>query len=136
MFRILTVILLVGILCAQTPAPETKDTLGRTTPQDSIFQFLEACHARDYAKATLYLDLRKMPASQRTADGPMLAQQLEDLLDDSSFEITMLSRDADGDQSDGLAPALEHLATFTVGGKMLDLQMGRTKAWAPRLVCI
>jgi MscS family membrane protein len=127
MFRILTLMLLAGILCAQTPSPETKDTLGRTTPQDSIFQFLEACHARDYAKATLYLDLRKMPAAQRAADGPMLAQQLEDLLDDSSFEITMLSRDPDGDQADGLAPTLEHLATFMVGGKMLDLQMERVE---------
>ena len=65
MSRILTAFLLAGLLRAQTPAPEAKDVLGRTTPQSAIVQFLEACHARDYAKATLFLDLRKMPAAQR-----------------------------------------------------------------------
>src|SRR5215469_2125387 len=109
MVRILAGFLMAGILSAQTPAPEAKDQLGRTTPQESVFQFLETCHARDYTKATLYLDLRKMPAAQRTKDGPRLAQQLEDLLDDTPFDITKLSRDPLGDQSDGLSPDFEQL---------------------------
>src|SRR5580700_1861760 len=114
--RLLAAILLAGVLCAQEPAPtpEEKDALGRTTPQDSIFHFLEACHARDYSKALAYLDLRHMPPAQRTKDGPQLAMQLEDLLDDTPFEITTLSRDPEGDQGDGLPANLEHLASFTV----------------------
>jgi MscS family membrane protein len=127
MFRILTAFLLVGFLAAQTPTPEAKDPFGRTTPRDSIYQFLEACHARDYAKATLYLDLRKMPAAQRAKDGPDLAQQLEDLLDDTSFEITTLSTDPEGDQTDGLAPNSERLASFQVEGKTLELQLERVE---------
>ena len=51
-------------VAAPEAAPEAKDTLGRNTPQESVFQFLEACHARDYAKATYYLDLRRMPAGR------------------------------------------------------------------------
>ena len=99
------VIILVGLLMgsvlhAQTQVPETKDPLGRTTPQDSVFQFLETCHARDYTKAALYLDLRKMPAAQRAKNGPSLARQLEDLLDDTAFDISTLSRDPLGDESD------------------------------------
>src|SRR6202521_2928217 len=124
--RLLTAILLVGALgaqarVAQTPAPasvpETKDPLGRNTPQDSVFQFLEACHARDYRKALHYLDLRRMPPEKRAKDGPELARQLEDLLDDTPFDITTLSRDPEGDQSDDLSPAFDRLDTFHVDGQ-------------------
>ena len=77
---------LAVVLRAQMPAPETKDPLGRTTPQETVVQFLEACHARDYAKAAHYLDLRRMPAVDRAKQGPQLAAQLEDLLDDTPFD--------------------------------------------------
>src|ERR1700688_1174504 len=114
-------ILLAGVLQAQTPAPETKDPLGRTTPQESVLQFLEACHARDYTKAAHYLDLSRLPAAERAKRGPELAAQLEDLLDDTPFDITMLSRDPEGDTSDGLSAAREHLDTFRVDGQTLAL---------------
>lgn len=110
-------------LVAQT-APAT-DPLGRTTPQDAIFQFLEACHAHDYAKAAHYLDLRNMSPEERAKEGPDLAQQLEDLLDDTPFDIATLSRQPEGDMSDGLSAALEHLATFHVNGKTLNMQLER-----------
>jgi MscS family membrane protein len=127
MLRIFTAFLLAGVLDAQTPVPAVKDPLGRTSPQESVVQFLEACHARDYAKALFYLDLRKMPAVQRAKDGPDLARQLEDLLDDTAFEITTLSGDPEGDQTDGLAPAIDRLATFQVAGKTLELQLERVE---------
>src|SRR5215469_2935306 len=118
---------LAGVLSAQTPAPETKDPLGRTTPQEAVLQFLEACHARDYAKATHYLDLRRMPADERAKQGTQLATQLEDLLDDTPFDITMLSRDPEGDTTDGLATARERMATFQVNGQSLELQLERVE---------
>src|SRR5690348_13641822 len=110
----LAVILFAGILRAQTPVPEIKDQLGRSTPQESVFQFLESCHARDYTKALRYLDLRKLPPADRVKNGPDLARQLEDLLDDTPFDITMLSRAPEGDLTDGLADNREHLDTFEV----------------------
>src|ERR1700687_5663607 len=88
MIRFLVVVLLADLLRAQTPVPEAKDQLGRNTPQDSVFHFLEACHARDYSKALRYLDLRKIAPSDRAKEGPELARQLEDLLDDTPFDIT------------------------------------------------
>src|SRR5437016_4746273 len=124
----LAALLLAGVLCAQAPASEAKDALGRNTPQESVFQFLEACHARDYSKALYYLDLRKMPAAARAKDGPDLARQLEDLLDDTPFDITTLSRDPEGDQADGLAANFERLASFEVNGQMVDLQLERVQA--------
>jgi MscS family membrane protein len=127
MLRLLGVILLAGGLGAQTSVPATKDPLGRNTPQGSVFQFLEACHARDYLKALYYLDLRRMPASERTKEGPELARQLEDLLDDTPFDIATLSRDPEGDMSDGLSADLERLDTFHVDGETLELQLERVE---------
>jgi MscS family membrane protein len=116
---------LIGALQAQTPPAENKDPLGRDTPQGSVFRFLEACHSRDYSKAAYYLDLRKMPPADRPKSGPDLAMQLEDLLDDTTFDIATLSRDPAGDQTDGLGSTFEHLATFHVEGQTLDLQLER-----------
>ena len=121
----LALILLPGVLRAQTHVAETKDRLGRDTPQEAVFQFLEACHARDYSKAAYYLDLRHMPAGERAQQGPALAAQLEDLLDDTPFDITQLSRDPEGDTADGLATEREHLDTFRVDGQTLELQLER-----------
>jgi MscS family membrane protein len=126
--RALTLIVLISLgnaLHAQVPATDAKDPLGRTTPQEAIFQFLEACHARDYSKASRYLDLRRMPAADRIKQGPILAAQLEDLLDDTPFDITTLSRNIEGDMSDGLPPDRERLDTFHVDRKILDLQLER-----------
>jgi MscS family membrane protein len=127
MTRFLGVLLLAGVLRAQTPVPEAKDPLGRSTPHDSVFQFLEACHAREYSKALRYLDLRNMPPAQRAKDGPELARQLEDLLDDTPFDITMLSRDPEGDQSDGLPDNRELLDKFEIDGQALELQLERAE---------
>ena len=127
MLRFLTVLLLAGIVRAQAPAPEIKDPLGRTSPQQSMFQFLEACHARNYTRALQFLDLRKMSVAQRSTDGPELARQLEDLLDDTSFEITQLSKDPEGDEADGLSPDAEQLASFQVDGKNIDLKLERVE---------
>jgi MscS family membrane protein len=125
--KLLLALLFAFALRAQTPAPEIKDPLGRDTPQASVFHFLEACHARDYAKAVYYLDLRRMPAGERAKHGPDLARQLEDLLDDTPFDITTLSRDPEGDQADGLPPTLDRLASFEADGQMVDLQLERVQ---------
>ena len=127
--KLLAALLFAVVLCAQTPTPQVpsadvKDPLGRTTPQQSIFNFLEACHARDYAKATYYLDLSRISAGDRAKVGPDLAMQLEALLDNSTFDIATLSRDPDGDLSD-LSPNIDKLASFQVRGEPIVLQLER-----------
>jgi hypothetical protein len=57
----------------ETPATSANDPLGRTTPQDAVYQFLEACHARQYTRAAHYLDLRQMQTGDRQKNGPELA---------------------------------------------------------------
>ena len=122
-------------LWAQNNAPAPPDPLGRTSPQDAMVQFLEACHAHQYAKAAHYLDLRKLPRVNRDKDGQDVAQQLEDLLDDTSFDIATLSRSPDGDTTDGLPATRERLLTLEEGGQAIQLQLERVelsaglKAW-------
>jgi MscS family membrane protein len=108
---------------APTVAPSLNDPLGRTTPQDSVFNFLEACHAHQYAKAWHYLDLRQMSPADREKNGPELARQLEDLLDDTPFDIATLSRSPLGDLDDGLARGRERLITFEQNGRPLELEL-------------
>jgi MscS family membrane protein len=126
-FQILPLFLLTSLLQAQTPAPAVTDPLGRTSPQSAVYQFLETCHARDYAKASYYLDLRQMNPADRAKNGPELAEQLEDLLDDTPFDIATLSRAPDGDVSQGLGFRSVHLATFHVGGQTQDLQLEKVQ---------
>ncbi len=90
-----------------------------------MIHFLEASHARDYSKATRYLDLRQISPGVRVKTGEDAARGLEDLLDDTTFDIATLSRDPAGDESDGLGGSFEHLATFQVDGQKLDLQLER-----------
>ncbi len=109
----------------ETAAPN--DPLGRSTPQDAIVQFLEACHGRQYGKAWHYLDLRQMSPADREKNGPEIARQLEDLLDDTPFDIATLSRSPLGDLDDGLAPGRERLLTFQVDGRPLQLELERVE---------
>jgi len=114
-------------LWAQNNAPAPHDPLGRTSPQDAIVQFLEACHAHQYVKAAHYLDLRQLPKVDRDKHAPDLARQLEDLLDDTPFDIATLSRSPEGDTEDALPATREHLLTLEVGGQALQLQLERVE---------
>jgi MscS family membrane protein len=111
---------------APKPAQNQQDPLNRDTPESSVFSFLEACHAKNFAQAWRYLDLRGLPENKRTQDGPQLAQQLEQVLDrDPRFDVASLSREPGGDDKDGLADDRELVDTFTVDGKQQQLLLER-----------
>src|SRR3954464_5127758 len=112
MFKVVAFLTVSCVACAQSPntppksadgSPSARDPLGRDTPQSSIYRFLEACHSRDYTRASYYLDRRNVSQTDRQK-GPELAKQLEDLLDDTPFDIASLSRESEGDRNDELPP--------------------------------
>jgi MscS family membrane protein len=112
---------------AAPATPAIHDPLNRDTPQSSAFSFLEACRARDYARAQRYLDLRKLDDGLRASDGPKLAQQLGQVLDrDPRFDVASLSTMADGGIGDGLARNQEVVDTFDVDGKPEQLLLKHT----------
>jgi MscS family membrane protein len=68
-----------------------------------------------------------MSPGERAKSGPEIARQLEDLLDDTPFDITTLSRDPEGDLSDNLAAGLERLETFQIHGETVELELQRVQ---------
>jgi MscS family membrane protein len=135
----LPVFLCLSNLSAQIPAaaPDGKatppkeatpqDPFNRLSPQSSVISFLEACRAGNFERATRYLNLRKMPRDQRLSDGSRLAQQLGRILDrDAAFDVADISRDPQGDLTDGLPADRERIGSYRVGDKKLELQLERT----------
>jgi MscS family membrane protein len=112
-----------------TPKPQSPvDPYNRTTPQSSVSTFLDLWHARNYERASRYLNLRNLPAVQRLADGPRLAEQLGTILErDAQFDVANLSHDPEGNQQDGRAADRERVSAYTVQGKSLELQLERLK---------
>jgi MscS family membrane protein len=117
---------------SETPKPEgqeaiAQDPLNRLSPQTSVISFLETCRSGNFERAARYLNLDRLPRDQRLNDGPRLAQQLGRLLDrDAQFDIATLSKDPQGDRSDGLPPDRERIGSYDVGGKTLELQLERS----------
>jgi MscS family membrane protein len=115
-----------------TPGPKpvalNTDPLNRDTPQKSVFNFLEACRAKDYQRAWRYLDLRSLKDDSRASNGPQLAQQLEQVLDrDPRFDVAALSTRPDGEGAGGLAPDRELVDTFNVDGRPQQLLLEHAK---------
>jgi MscS family membrane protein len=106
---------------AAAPGP---DPLGRDTPRDAIYNFLEACHDGKFVRAAEYLDLSKISRPRRQEQGPELAQRLGVLLDrDSQFELEHLDNTAAGKQEDDLAADIDRLASFQVNGEPIPLYL-------------
>jgi MscS family membrane protein len=107
-------------------APAAADPLKRTSPRSAIYSFLQACHAERFDIASQYLDLHRLKDNQRITQGPLLAQQLGQILDrDTQFEVGHLSNDPAGKLDDGLTPGLERLVSFDLNQETITLYMQR-----------
>ena len=114
---------LAACLCAAAPAP---DKLGRDNPQSSVIAFLQACRRQDYGLAAQYLDLRKLPEKERTANGPEVAQKLEAALNSASeFHLLRLSQDPQGDAPASETIPREQVAALTEDGRTYTLDVER-----------
>src|SRR5215471_15867747 len=110
------------------PAPPSKpqDPYERSSPASTVLAFLQACRSNNYSAATRYLDLRKLTPEERRKQGPRLAQQLAQALDnDPQFDLATLSHDSQGDLKDGLPPNRERVQTLNPKGRPADIQLER-----------
>ncbi len=112
---------------AMAPAPvAVKDPLGRESPQDAVYNFLQACQSKNYHLAARYLNLTRLPPVDREKVGPERARELEDILDhDVSFDLAALNKTHEGDRSDGLSPGLERVDSFRIGAQPAEIQLER-----------
>ncbi|MBV8833649.1 MAG: mechanosensitive ion channel family protein [Acidobacteriaceae bacterium] len=103
-----------------------EDPLKRTSPRSAMYAFLQAARSDNFELAAQYLDLHRIPASQRATQGPRLARELADLLNNNTqFEVLKLSNDPSGNQTDGLPPVVDKLASFDLDGNTVSLQIQR-----------
>ena len=105
--------------------PSQNDPLERHDPQSSILHFLEACHSRDYTKASYYLDLHRMTPADRAKAGPELSEQLEDLLDDTAIRDRHTQPRPRRVSVGRYSSELEHLDTFQLDGQVVELNLQR-----------
>ncbi len=113
---------LLGI-AVRAQAANAPDPLDRDSPQSSAAAFLSAAEGKHYDRAWRYIDLRKLPASERLKDGTELTQQLQQILDrDPQFDLASLTNNPDGDP-----PGNQHerVDSFTINGKAEVLEMER-----------
>ena len=114
---------------APKPVPLNPDPLNRDTPQKSVFNFLEACRAKNYQRAWRYLDLHNLNDDSRASEGPQLACSNWSGFSTatSRFDVASLSTKPDGEGAGGLAPDLELVDTFNVDGRPQQLLLERAK---------
>jgi MscS family membrane protein len=106
------------LLGVAKPAPAA-DPLNRDSPQSAVFAFLQACHSKDYQRGSRYLDLRKLPANDRSTQGAQVAEQLAQILDnDTRFDEAELSKETEG-------PPRQQVASFVIDGKQVELALER-----------
>jgi MscS family membrane protein len=110
----------------QAASNTAQDPLNRESPQSSVYSFLEACHKKDYVRASGYLDRRKLTQSDRSQIARQLAEGLGQILDrDAQFDVASLSRDPAGDQRDGSSLNREVIDSFTVNHQSIPLEIER-----------
>ena len=119
---------LAGTKPAAAAAAPATDPLGRGTPRDAIRNFLESCHAQQFARAAEYLDLSKLKKDERIIQGPQLARELGLLLDhDTHFELGKLDNTALGKSEDALPSDIDLLNTFEMDNATYPLYLQRMK---------
>ncbi len=85
------------------PPAGPDDAFDRGVPRSAMRGYLEATREGDYERAAEYLDLRRIPRSQRAARGPRLARELKTVLDQTLWvELDALSEEPKGVADDGL----------------------------------
>lgn len=130
--RCLLILLLAAAAQAYAAPPAAPaapaDPLNRLNPRSAVTAFLQACHADNYGKAAQYLDLAKIPARQRAEQGPIIAKELESLLNSASrFDVLRLSQDPAGNPNDDPDPAIERVTDIASNGQGFTLQLHRTE---------
>jgi MscS family membrane protein len=110
----------------QTRVGALPDEPLRDVPREVVLSYLEACRAGDYRHAAGFLDLRHVPALQRVAEGPVLAEQLKTVLDQKLWiDLDVLSDAPAGELDDGLPDDFERVGTIATSRGSVDILLQR-----------
>ena len=112
----------------ETAAPtdenaEPSDPLGRGTPYDTVFHFLQAGQTGKYKDAAKYLQLSK---SERALKGEQLARQLHELMDKSFIgRVGAISTQREGSAQEGVPTDHERIGVFRLNGMETNVDLVR-----------
>jgi len=119
---------------ATSTATRPAGPLGADVPRGAVEKFLTACHGNDYVHAAEFLDLRKIPRAARVERGPLLARELEAVLERNlTLDFSLLSDDPEGERDDSLPANRELLAIVETEGGPVELILERGPAEAGQI---
>src|SRR5215468_11985787 len=108
---------------AHTPPAAPNDPLGRQTPNGTLFGFLQATQAGDYATAVQYL---QMSAARREMQGQQLATELKAALDRAFVgNLRSISTNPEGTMQPGLPSDREKIGTLSIDDTEVDVLLAR-----------
>jgi MscS family membrane protein len=111
---------------ASKSPPGPVDDFNRGVPRTAVEGFLKATREHEYDGAAQYLDLRRLPAAQAEAEGPVLARQLRTVLDRALWvDLDLLSSDPQGHLGDGLPAYRDLLGRIETPDGMVDILLQR-----------
>jgi len=106
-----------------TPNSNPQDTLGRETPNGTIFGFLQAAQAGNYTLAAQYLQLS---AFKRQTDGEELSRKLKEVMDRAFVgNLRRISTAPEGTPQEGIPLDQQLIGTLSSGGVEADLRVVR-----------
>jgi MscS family membrane protein len=101
----------------------TADSLGRSTPRGTVFGFLEAAQAGNWAIADQYL---QMSNARRQTEGETLAQQLKTVMDAAlAGSLKNVSTQPEGTPQEGVPADRQDLGIMSSGDVEVELQLVR-----------
>src|SRR5215475_10949702 len=103
--------------------PVAPDPLGRETPNGTLFGFLQAVQAENYATAAQYL---QMSPARRAVLGEQIATELKAVLDTAFVgSLRTISTNPEGSAQPGIPPEHERVGTLSVDDSEVDVIMVR-----------
>lgn len=102
-----------------------QDSLGRRTPRGTVSGFIKAVAEQNYTRASLFLNLKAVPKSEREG----VAEILQNLLDyrGKILPYSWLSDEPTGKLDDNLPPNVDRVGSVTADGETINLLVEETK---------
>lgn len=126
LFSLMATAQIPGITPSESEEEIQEDALGRHTPRGTVIGFIDAMSARNYSRASRYLEF---PQEIRdTESQEELIQVLMALLDTEGdiLPYSLISNDPEGRTDDNLEPELDKIGTVNADGERIDILLIKT----------
>lgn len=111
----------------EDPTPPARPNAKRESPRAAVRGYLMAARAADFVAAAAYLDLSELSGEEREEQGPILARELQVVLDQKLWiDFEKLSDRLEGDPNDGLPADRDRIGTIESRRGSFDVNVTRS----------